>query len=68
MTMAKQNSSKRKVTFTLAAPEAHEVALAGDFRIGIFQRRDNTLDAGLDDGVGARRRLAVMRARAGHPA
>jgi 1,4-alpha-glucan branching enzyme len=28
--MARQNA-KRKVTFTIAAPEAHEVALAGDF-------------------------------------
>ena len=39
------------------------VALAGDFRIGIFQRRHHARDAGLDDGVGAGRRLALMRAR-----
>ena len=39
------------------------VALAGDFRIGILQRRNDARDAGLDDGVGARRRLALMRAR-----
>jgi hypothetical protein len=35
--------------------------LPGDFRIGIFDGGNDTLDAGLDDGVGARRRLAVMR-------
>ena len=39
------------------------MALAGDFRIGVFQRRHHARDAGLDDGVGARRRLALMRAR-----
>ena len=39
------------------------MALAGDFRIGILQRRHHARDAGLDDGVGARRRLALMRAR-----
>jgi hypothetical protein len=39
------------------------VALAGDFRIGIFQRRHHARNAGFDDGVGTRRRLALMRAR-----
>ena len=39
------------------------VALAGHFRVGILQRRHHARNAGLDDGVGARRRLAKMRTR-----
>ena len=39
------------------------VALPGHFRIGIFQRRDDARDAGGNDGIGAGRRFAVMRAR-----
>ncbi len=39
------------------------VALPRHLRIDILQRRHHAGDAGLDDGVGARRRLAVMRAR-----
>ena len=39
------------------------VALPGHFGIGIFERRDHARNAGGDDGVGARRRFAVMRAR-----
>ena len=39
------------------------VALAGHFRIGIFDRRDDARQACSDDGVGAGRRFAVMRAR-----
>ena len=35
---------------------------ARDFGIGILERRDDARDAGGDDGVGARRRFAVMRA------
>ena len=38
------------------------VARARDFGIGIFERRDDARNAGGDDGVGAGRRLAVMRA------
>src|ERR1700694_4159049 len=38
------------------------VALPGDFRIGILDRRDHARDAGGDDGVSAGRRLAKMRA------
>src|ERR1043166_926866 len=32
------------------------------FGIGVLQRRDDTFDPGTDNGVGARRRLALMRA------
>ena len=39
------------------------MALAGHFRIGILDRRHHARDAGCDDGVGAGRRLAEMRAR-----
>ena len=39
------------------------VALPGHLRIGILDRRHHARDAGGDDGVGARRRLADMRAR-----
>ena len=39
------------------------VAGAGHFGIGVFDRRDDAGDAGLDDCVGARRRFAEMRAR-----
>ena len=39
------------------------VALPGHFRIGILDRRHHARDAGRDDGVGAGRRLADMRAR-----
>ena len=39
------------------------VARAGNLRIGIFDRRDDPGHAGGDDRVGARRRLAEMRAR-----
>src|ERR1700686_2019503 len=38
------------------------VALSRDFRIRILDRRDHARDAGGDDGVGAGRRLAKMRA------
>ena len=38
------------------------MAGARDLRIGIDQRGDHPRDAGRDDGVGAGRRLAVMRA------
>ena len=38
------------------------MALAGDLRIGILQRRHHPRDAGRDDGVGARRGLTVVRA------
>ena len=38
------------------------MALAGDLRIGILQRRHHARDAGRHDGVDAGRRLAVMRA------
>jgi hypothetical protein len=37
------------------------VALTRDFRIGILDRSDDAGNAGSDDGVGARRRLAEMR-------
>ena len=42
------------------------VPCAGDFGIGIFQRRDDARDAGGDDGVGAGRRSCrdASRARA----
>jgi hypothetical protein len=39
------------------------MAGAGDLRIGIGYRRHHARDAGLDDGVGTRWGLAVMRAR-----
>jgi hypothetical protein len=38
------------------------MALARHFRVGVFERRDDAGNAGGDDGVGARRRSAVMRA------
>src|ERR1700676_383470 len=38
------------------------VALPGDFRIGILDRRYHAPDPGSDDGVSAGRRLAKMRA------
>src|SRR6266446_9162279 len=38
------------------------MALPGDFRIGILDRRHHARDAGGDDGVGTGRRLADMRA------
>ena len=37
------------------------VTLPGDFRIGVLDRRHHAFDAGRDDGVCARRRLADMR-------
>ena len=46
-----------------AAARAAGRAPARDLRIGILQRRHHARDAGADDGVGAGRRLAVMRAR-----
>jgi hypothetical protein len=39
------------------------VALPGHFRIGILDRRHHARNAGGDDGVGAGRRFAEMRAR-----
>src|SRR5260370_42223001 len=39
------------------------VALACDFRIGILDRRHYARDTGGDNGIGAGRRLADMRAR-----
>ena len=39
------------------------MARARDFRIGILERRDDARNAGLDDGIGAGRRLALVRAR-----
>src|SRR6266481_6462070 len=38
------------------------MALPGDFRIGILDRRHHARDTGGDDGVGTGRRLADMRA------
>ena len=39
------------------------VALPGDFGIGILDRADDARDTGGDQRIGARRRLAVVRAR-----
>src|SRR3974390_1002527 len=38
------------------------MALARDLRVRVFQRGDNARNTGADDGVGARRRLAGVRA------
>jgi len=37
------------------------VTRAGNFRIGILQRRHHARHAGFDDGIGARRRFALVR-------
>jgi hypothetical protein len=39
------------------------MARAGDLRVGVFERGDHAGDAGGNDGIGAGRRLAEMRAR-----
>lgn len=39
------------------------VTAPSNLGIGVFQRRDDTRDAGLDNGIRAGRRLAMMRAR-----
>ncbi len=57
--------------FRSAQPDIHRdaggaqpcMALASHFRIGILDRRHHTRNAGRDDGIGAGRRLADMRAR-----
>ena len=60
-----RRASSAPTPTSTAMPAARSRAwpCAGDLRIGIFERRDHARDAGGDDGVGAGRRFAVMRAR-----
>ena len=57
------SSAPMPTSTTTPASAMPPVAGARDLRIGIDQRRDHARDAGRDDGVGAGRRLAVVRAR-----
>ena len=56
------SSAPRPTSTAMPAARSRAWPGAGDLRIGVFQRRDDAGDARRDDGVGAGRRLAVMRA------